>query len=96
MFDSDADRLEMIQSLGGQLVRPENFWAIYDNEFLIVEGMETSQPILTCRTSDVRAASLAKDDILLVLDESGEERERKVRRIEPDGTGMTKVVLFQV
>lgn len=96
MFESDADRLEMIKSLGGQFVRPQDFWAIYDNEFLIVEGMETSQPILTCRTSDVRTAGVTKDDILLVLDESGEERERKVKRIEPDGTGMTKVILFQV
>lgn len=96
MFDSDADRLEMIKSLGGQLVRPQDFWAIYENLFLEAVDVETSTPLLTCRTSDVVRSSIEKDDILLVVDESGTEQERKVKRVEPDGTGMSRVILFRV
>lgn len=88
-METDADRLAMIQSLGGQLISHAqgSFWAIFDREFaLIVDAVETRQPVLTARTIDVQ--SLPKDTVLNI---SGEPY--RIKRPEPDGTGMTTVIL---
>lgn len=88
-MDTDADRLAMIKSLGGQLVRHVSgeFWAIFDREFLLViDSVESRQPTLTARTSDVK--ELPKET---VLDLDGEQF--RIKRPEPDGTGMTTVIL---
>lgn len=93
MLESDADRLASIQALGGQLVSTPagQFWAIFENQYL--EGgfsdgpsIETRQPILTARTSDVQ--SLAKDTVLEI---GG--RQYLLKRHESDGTGMSLVFL---
>lgn len=89
MFETDADRLAMIKSLGGQLIRHNEgeFWAIFDREFvLLVEGVESRQPVLTARTSDV--AALPKEVVLDVC-----SAEYRIKRHEPDGTGMSLVIL---
>lgn len=90
MMESDADRLAFVKSLGGQLVRHDagQFWAVFDREFsLSVDGVvESRAPALTARTSDVDA--LVKDMVLAV----GED-EYRVKRLEPDGTGITTVIL---
>lgn len=89
-METDADRLAMIQSLGGQLIShvQGSFWAIFDRDFaLTIDGaVETRQPALTARTIDV--TNLAKD---IVLDVAGEAY--RIKRPEPDGTGMTIVIL---
>jgi hypothetical protein len=90
MLESDADRLAMITSLGGQLIRHQGgeFWALFDRDFvLVVEAVETRQPALTARTCDVQ--HLPKDTVLNI---SGEEPYR-IKRPEPDGTGMTIIIL---
>lgn len=88
-MDTDADRLAMIKSLGGQLVRHVSgeFWAIFDREFLLViDTVESRQPVLTARTSDVK--ELPKETALEVGDETS-----RIKRHEPDGTGMSLVIL---
>ncbi len=93
MLDSDADRLEIIKSLGGQLlpVSGGEFWAIFDRDFSEVLGgpsVETRQPFLECRTSDVLALGLDKE-----IDISVGNLPYRVRRHEPDGTGMSRLIL---
>lgn len=90
-MDTDADRLAMIKSLGGQLVsvRGREFWAIFDNDFALANGMvESSGPALTCRTSDFLEIGITKNDAVLNLPES-----LVVKDHQPDGTGMSIVML---
>lgn len=90
MFESDADRLALIKSLGGQLVRHQGgeFWAIFDNDYQdVLNGMvEGRGPALTVRTIDVQA--LAKEVVLPV-----NGTDYRIKRPEPDGTGMTLLLL---
>ncbi len=90
MIESDADRLASIQALDGQLISyaDGSFWAIFDREFLLIDGsVESRQPTLQARTSDV--SDIQKDTIISV---PGEEAFR-VKRHEPDGSGMTLLIL---
>lgn len=90
MIESDATRLAMIKAVGGVLIRHDSgsFWAVFDSEFsLSPDGsVESRQPVLNARTSDVQC--LPKDTI---LDVSG--KEYRIKRHEPDGTGMTLLLL---
>jgi hypothetical protein len=89
-MESESDRLASIKALGGQLVSHSGgaFWAIYDKAFsLSVDGsIESTSPALTARTSDVKP--LEKDVVLRVGDE-----DLRIKRHEPDGTGMSLVIL---
>lgn len=94
MFESDADRLEMIKSLGGQLIECEagNFWAVFDAEFAEVlsdPSVETTSPALSAaRTSDVLALGInANTDVRVA------GAPYRVRRHQPDGTGMSVLPL---
>lgn len=90
MFESDADRLAMIKGLGGQLVRSPSgeFWAIFDRPSALTPdgAVETRQSVLVARTADVEA--LTKDTPLSI----GAD-EYRIKRLEPDGTGMTTIIL---
>lgn len=97
MFESDADRLALIKSLGGQLVRYAGgeFWAIFDREYYEAgfgdgPAVESSQPALTARTSDVK--NLLKDTPLDITVD-GQVETYFVKRHQPDGTGMSVVFL---
>lgn len=92
-METDADRLASIKGLGGQLVyiSGEPIWAIFDNAFIDLlsdPGIESRAPGLTCRTFDAERVGAAKDSDVSV----GTELYR-VKRLDPDGTGMTNVVL---
>jgi hypothetical protein len=89
--DSDADRLAMIQGLGGLRVsvRGSKFWAIFDNAYADIQQAEGTSPALTCRSSDVEFLTITKDD---VIEDIGDD-EWRVRRLEADGTGMTVIRL---
>lgn len=96
MFESDADRLALIQSLGGQLVRYEGgeFWAIFEKEYYEVAfaggpAIESAAPAFTAvRTIDVQA--LGKDTPLHI---DGETDAYLIKKHQPDGTGMSIVFL---
>jgi N-glycosylase/DNA lyase len=92
MLESDASRLAMIKSLGGQrvLFRGEEFWALFDNAFTDISGMvEGTTPALSvCRSSDIERLKITKED---TLDVAGEQW--RVKMIEPDGTGVSVVRL---
>lgn len=91
MFETDADRLESIKALGGQLLTTDrgHFWAIFDAAFIeVVDGIESTQPVLTCRSSDVELQALINNSDLTI-----DGSPFKVRRIETDGAGMSLVYL---
>ena len=57
-METDADRLESIQALGGRLhlIDGQEVWSIFDDsplETLTQPGVEGRVPVLECRTSDV-------------------------------------------
>ncbi len=89
-METEADRLASIKALGGQLVAagPEQFWAIFDREFVEALDTETRVPALTARTSDAERYAKAKGTAITVGSDS-----YTVRRHEPDGTGMSVIFL---
>jgi hypothetical protein len=103
-FEDNADRLSIITSCGGQSVtvlsapygtssynvEPYNgeftFLGILDRGYVEVGQVECERPLLVCRTSDV--SSVAHDDSLTTGGVS-----YLVKGIQPDGTGITTLVL---
>ena len=92
MFETDDDRLAAIQALGGVTVTASGicFAAIFDAEFTDGLDIEGSAPVLTVRSSDATRVQLRKG---VRVDVEGASY--VVRRIEPDGTGISRVVLSQ-
>lgn len=95
-MDTDADRQVMIESLGGVRVQSNGgeFTAVFDYQY-VGDGVgeadvESRSPTLTCRTSDFDAAKVRKGQMLSLPIGSF-----KVRRHQPDGTGMSTVILEQ-
>lgn len=95
-MDTDADRLALIEGLGGVLVQTSSgeFQAVFDRQYLgdnVGEvDIESRTPALTCRTSDIDRVGLRKGQLVTVP-----EGDFKMRRHEPDGTGMSVVILEQ-
>jgi hypothetical protein len=96
VLESEADRLAMVQAVGEPFStsRPEKLWLIFDREFIeqTVGNFrnEGRRPIGFCRSSDVALHELVKDSAL-TRDSDGAKY--FVKRFEPDGTGMTLLVL---
>lgn len=59
---------------------------IFDREFAVVGDVESFAPVFLCAGSDV-------SDVTHGASLRVEEDDYKVRGIEPDGTGMTRLVL---
>lgn len=95
MFESDADRLTLIQAVGEQFDtgRPTKLWCIYDREYEEVSpgrgSFVSGKAQIACRTSDVAFHELVKQSKLTRADGSV----WLVKGFEPDGTGMTVVTL---
>lgn len=96
MFETDADRLAMIQAVGEQFDtgKAVKLSLIFDREFieqsLGVLTNEGRKPLGLARTSDVALHELVKDSVI-TRDSDGAKY--AVKRFEPDGTGMTLLVL---
>lgn len=101
-IESDSDRLDIIRTLAG-ITQDEievtyaggSFVAIYDEPTDDAQfddiAVEQTAPTLSCvRTIDV--ANLVKDTMLDVPTMEGIQRFRFLRH-EPDGTGMSRVIL---
>jgi len=92
MIESEADRLAYLQALGEEWSTPAGkLWAIFDNEYAEASGevdVETRTPVLLCRESDAKAQSIGKGT---AVTRAG--RQYVVRRLEPDGVGMMRLIL---
>jgi hypothetical protein len=96
MFESDADRLAMVQAVGEGFstgnVAP--LLGIFDEAYLETEVSDFTvanrEPMLLCRTSDVAAHGLVKQSKVTRVSDGVDYF---VTDIEADGTGMTLVRL---
>ncbi len=98
--EDDADRLALLADFGQEAIlapaaTPANtttITGIFDNNFieaaafLTEEGVDSKQPMINCRTSDV--LSFVRDDLL----ETGGVN-YTIQTIDPDGTGFTNLIL---
>jgi len=92
--ESDADLLDMIRALGDVVFSTPrgDCCGLLDEGFAeaAVGGMDVdgTQPSITCRSSDVERLQLVKGAQVTLG-----TRVLKVVRPEPDGTGMTRLVV---
>ena len=90
--ETAADRTAMLADYGTTVTKADTstFTGIFDNDFLAVDvdesEVESSEPTLLARTADV--SNLAHGDTLTISAVS-----YTVRGIQPDGTGMTQIML---
>jgi hypothetical protein len=96
-IESEADRLAMIQAVGGEEFDTgytERLWGVFDRDHALAFAGEHTSSVkrvtLQCRSSDVAAHSLVKDSVIRRL---ADDSSYRVRDFEPDGTGMTVLVL---
>ena len=90
--ETAADRTALLADYGTTVTKADasTFTGIFDNDFLAVDvdesEVESSEPTLLARTADV--SGLAHGDSLTISAVS-----YTVRGIQPDGTGMTQIML---
>ena len=90
--ETAADRSALLNDYGTTVTKADTstFTGIFDNDFLAVDldesEVESTEPTLLARTADV--SSLAHGDSLTISAVS-----YTVRGIQPDGTGMTQIML---
>jgi len=90
--ETAADRTALLADYGSTVTKADasTFVAIFDNDFLAVDldesEVESTEPTLLARTTDV--SGLAHGDSLTISAVS-----YTVRGIQPDGTGMTQIML---
>lgn len=89
-IESDATRLAMLQAVGGQTIRAAHgtFVGVFGDDYVgIGDGVadvESSAPMVTCRTSDVTRLLIERGERLTIDDEY-----YTVVSHRPDGTGIT-------
>ena len=90
--ETAADRSALLNDYGTTVTKADTstFIGIFDNDFLAVDvdesEVESTEPTLLARTADV--SGLAHGDSLTISAVS-----YTVRGIQPDGTGMTQIML---
>ena len=90
--ETAADRSAMLNDYGTTVTKADTSTStgIFDNDFLAVDldesEVESTEPTLLARTADV--PNLAHGDSLTISSTS-----YTVRGIQPDGTGMTQIML---
>lgn len=86
-LETDADRLAMLQAVGEQVTLDgAAVWAVFDNAYAQVLDAVSAQPVLQLRSSDAAAVTRAST---VVRGAAG----YRVANIEPDGLGMTTLIL---
>lgn len=93
MSDSDLDLYCLLRDTGGETLKTDRgeLIGIFDNEFLELAGdppVETRTPSIMARDVDVARLELRKASSVRRGD-----RAYRIDRLEPDGTGLTRLVL---
>lgn len=88
MLESDADRLAYLQALGEQItVNGQSLWAVADNAYVDVLDLAAgTRPQAIVRSSDVPAIAPGQTVVM-------QGTQYSVAEIQPDGTGMTTLIL---
>lgn len=94
-IESDADRLALLSAddFGVAItVGAETIYGIFDKDYLAVSNgevdVESDSPMVLVRSSDVTAQSIAVATSLVISSAT-----YVVTSVQPDGTGMTRLVL---
>lgn len=61
---------------------------LFSNEFITVDFVESRKPVFTCKSADI--SDIAKNDVIETV---GDGTLYKVVGIQPNGCGMTKLIL---
>ena len=77
----DTDDFASAASINGLTVN-----GIFGNEFIQVDFVESKKPVFECAAADV--VGIAHGDTVTISSDT-----YKVRGIQPDGTGMVKLIL---
>lgn len=101
-IESDADRLDYLTAFGEshafQITSTMANWdayGVFDNEFIDVEGVESRQPVLMCRYTDIYDPDGTVGDIAdraTAVNVSGENGYNIVE-VRDDGVGMVALIL---
>lgn len=89
-IESDDIRLAMLRAVGGLAIKSArgSFVGVFGNDYIGlgdgIADVESSAPVVTCRTSDVELLKILKGDRLTI---DGEYY--TVIAHQPDGTGIT-------
>lgn len=96
-METSALRSELLRVLGaGATLKYGDrcYDVVFDNEYLLAGEVEERSPVATMRSSDVDCADLQKEAVVAVFNPFDDSSTNyRVRRLEPDGTGMTLVIL---
>jgi len=88
-IETETDRANLLADWGVTATKgADTFTVIFDNEFVEIADIAGTHPMALARSSDVTAYSVAVGDTLVVSGTS-----YIVRIVQPDGTGMTLLVL---
>lgn len=90
MLENDADRLALIRAVDGSFIKADLgvFEAIFDNDYILAGEVEERVAMLICLSSDVDKLKLVKGAAVAIGESSF-----RVLRHEPDGTGMSRLIL---
>lgn len=98
MLESEADRLAMIKSLGGEpftTAQPTKLWGVFDREYEATDVgsyvVANRRTVIQCRESDVELHELVVNSVI-VRDADGKSYALKSHP-EHDGTGMSVLPL---
>ena len=91
-FETDSDRLAMIRGLGGvSMISPRGpLEGLFESDYVGVGdvAVDSSSPRLTARSSDISSLAISSGVAL----QHGQDV-YFVRSVQPDGSGMTTLVL---
>jgi len=87
MFTEDlSEFLDSTEMADNATIGAATVAGIFDNQFVEVHGIEGVRPVFVCDEADV--ASIAHGDALTIKTVS-----YKVAGVQPDGTGLTSLIL---
>jgi len=98
MIESEEDRLGYLTAFGSEWSTANgSLWAIFDNQPVELQsdlntsraGVLLTQPVLTCRTSDVVSRRIEEG---AVMSNAAGER-YTVKYLTQDGTGMSRIIM---
>jgi len=87
MFTEDlSEFLDSTEMADNATIGASTIAGIFDNQFVEVHGIEGVRPVFVCAEADV--SSIAHGDALTIKTVS-----YKVAGVQPDGTGLTSLIL---